>query len=64
MKLTFLPLSHTGDTRPLGPEPQAGRRHPRASQGSQSFPLAGYVDLVSSDVHLHPGGTLELLHLG
>jgi hypothetical protein len=47
-----------------GPEPQAGRRHPRASQGSERFPLAGYVDLVSPDVHLHPGWDLELLHLG
>ena len=47
-----------------GPEPQAGRRHPRASQGSESFPLAGYIDLVAANVHLHPGGALQLLHLG
>jgi hypothetical protein len=48
----------------LGPAPKAHRSHPRASQGSQSFPLARYVDLVPADVYLHPGGALQLLHLG
>jgi hypothetical protein len=33
-------------TRPL----RHGGRHPRAFQGSEKFPLTGYIDLVPADV--------------
>ena len=34
-------LSHTGDTRPLGQKPQAGRRHPRCGSGLGEVPPSG-----------------------